>query len=366
MGNKTPIYDAHVAAGAKIVDFGGWDMPIHYGSQIEEHHSIRRDAGVCDVSHMTVVDVSGPGARDYLRYLLANDVEKLKSEGKALYSAMLNHEGGILDDLIVYLIADGSYRVVVNCATREKDLAWMQQQITEFDAELSERPELAILAVQGPEAINKFKTICTSKQNAVIDSLKPFVGKFCDDWFIARTGYTGEKGLEIILPEAEAKEVWDKVVAAGIVPVGLGARDTLRLEAGMNLYGSDMDESTTPFEANMGSTVVLDDHDFIGRGALEAQLAAGVSQELVGLVMLEKGVLRAHYPVFAGDQQIGEITSGAFSPTLAHSIAFARINSEYEGELSVGIRSKQVAVHRVAPSFVRAGKQVYKLPAEAG
>ncbi len=344
-----------------MVDFGGWDMPIHYGSQIEEHHAIRRDAGVCDVSHMTVIDVAGPDSKAFLRHLLPNDVEKLTTDGKALYSAMLNEDGGILDDLIVYLVGSERYRVVVNCATREKDLAWMSKQISAFDATLRERPELAILAVQGPAAIEKFKSICSAEQIAVIDGLKPFVGRFCGDWFMARTGYTGEKGLEIIFPQEEASELWAKIVAAGIAPVGLGARDTLRLEAGMNLYGSDMDESTTPFEANMDSTVVMAEHDFIGKAALQAQRDNGVPRQLIGLVMLEKGVLRAHYPVFAGDEEIGEITSGAFSPTLSHAIALARVKSGFEGELSVAIRNKRIPVHQVAPSFARSGKQVYRL-----
>ncbi len=363
MGSKTPLYDQHVSAGAKMVDFGGWDMPIHYGSQIEEHHAIRKNAGVCDVSHMTVVDIAGPDSESFLRYLLPNDVAKLKTEGKALYSAMLNEEGGILDDLIVYLTKEG-YRVVVNCATREKDLAWMTRQIASFDCELKEKPELAILAVQGPEAINKFKATCTPEVVEMIDSLKPFVGKFCGDWFLARTGYTGEKGLEIIFPGEQAPALWEQILEADIVPVGLGARDTLRLEAGMNLYGSDMDESVTPYESNMGSTVVLEDHDFIGKRALEKQLKAGVEKELIGLVMLEKGVLRAHYPVFIGEKQIGEITSGAFSPTLSHSIALARVESGHEAsELTVGIRNKRVEVHRVAASFARNGRQVYSLEA---
>lgn len=361
MGNKTPLYDHHVAAGAKMVDFGGWDMPIHYGSQIEEHHSIRQNAGVCDVSHMTVVDVSGPDSQAFLRQLLPNDVVKLKTEGKALYSAMLNEQGGILDDLIVYLTATG-YRVVVNCATREKDLAWMSSQISDFDCQLEERPELAILAVQGPEAIEKFKSICDADRVELIDSLKPFVGRFHDDWFLARTGYTGEKGLEIIFPGDQAAGLWEQILAAGIAPVGLGARDTLRLEAGMNLYGSDMDESVTPYESNMGSTVVLEDHEFIGKAALTAQLDAGVEKELIGLVMIEKGVLRAHYPVYAGDEEIGEITSGAFSPTLSHSIALARVKTGYDqAALSVGIRNKRVEVYRVEPSFARNGRQVYSL-----
>tara|TARA_R110002073_G_scaffold60360_3_gene151729 strand:- start:6277 stop:7353 length:1077 start_codon:yes stop_codon:yes gene_type:complete len=357
MGLRTPLYEAHLADNAKLVDFGGWDMPIHYGSQIEEHHAIRRAAGVCDVSHMTVVDVAGEGSKGFLRHLLANDVEKLTTPGKALYSAMLNESGGILDDLIVYLTEDG-YRVVVNCATREKDLAWMEKQATGFDCVLTERPELAILAVQGPDSLDLVKTLVTAERAKLIAELKPFVGRFSDGWFIARTGYTGEKGVEIILPGEEAVALWQAIRQAGVAAVGLGARDTLRLEAGMNLYGSDMDESVNPFESNMGSTVVMaDDHDFIGK---EALLAARVEQELVGLVMLEKGVLRGHYPIFAGDQRVGEITSGAYSPTLSHSIALARINVG-AGPLEVEIRNKRLPVQRVAPPFARNGKQVYQL-----
>lgn len=360
MGNKTPLYEAHVAEGAKMVDFGGWDMPIHYGSQLEEHHSVRRAAGICDVSHMTVIDVRGPQSKAFLRYLLANDVAKLQITGKALYSAMLNEEGCVLDDLIVYLTADG-YRVVVNCATREKDLAWMSQQIANFDCVMTERPELAILAIQGPDALAKVKSVVGEQHAQVIDDLKPFVGQFSGDWFIARTGYTGEKGVEIMLPGDQAEALWQAVRAVDVAAVGLGARDTLRLEAGMNLYGSDMDESVTPLESNMASTVVFEEHDFIGKQALQQQLESGVERELIGLVMLEKGVLRGHYPVYAGDKQIGEITSGAFSPTLSHSIALARVAKHDGAQLTVGIRNKRVAVHEVPASFARNGKQVYQL-----
>jgi aminomethyltransferase len=355
MGLKTPLYDAHLADNAKLVDFGGWDMPIHYGSQIEEHHAVRQAAGVCDVSHMTVVDVAGAQSQAFLRYLLANDVAKLTVPGKALYSAMLNEVGGILDDLIVYLTEDG-YRVVVNCATRVKDLAWMQKQSSDFDCVLTERPELAILAIQGPEAIEKVKAIVTPERAKLISELKPFVGQFSGDWFIARTGYTGEKGVEIILPGTDAVTFWQAIRVAGIAAVGLGARDTLRLEAGMNLYGSDMDETVNPFESNMSSTVVMtDDRNFIGKSAL---LAAKTTKELVGLVMLEKGVLRGHYPIFSQGLQVGEITSGAYSPTLSHSIALARINVG-AGPLEVEIRNKRIPVQKVAPPFARNGQQVY-------
>lgn len=356
MGNRTPIYDAHVAAGAKIVDFGGWDMPIHYGSQIEEHHAVRNGVGMCDVSHMTVVDIDGAGAGEYLRHLVANDIGKLVP-GKALYTAMLNEDGGIIDDLIVYALDDG-YRLVVNCATREKDLAWMDKQSSGFDVAINERADLAIIAVQGPDSLDVVKDVLGSDAGNIIDTLKPFTASFCGTQFLARTGYTGENGVEIILPAGEAAALWQQLADAGVRPVGLGARDTLRLEAGMNLYGNDMDESVTPAESNLSWTVADgDDREFVGKSALASRPA---SARLIGLVMEERGVIRAHYKVFAGDDEVGEITSGAFSPTLQHSIAFARVDSDATGPLTVEIRGKKVPVERVKVPFVRNGKRVFK------
>jgi len=352
------MYEQHVTAGARIVDFGGWDMPVHYGSQIEEHHKVRQDAGMFDVSHMTVIDIKGSESQAFLTRLLANDICKLTLSGKALYSAMLNEKGGVLDDLIVY-DNNGDYLMVVNCGTREKDLAWISQQAEAFDCSVTERPELAIIAVQGPNAMAAVDKVVGNETRSVIKSLKIFQGGYSSTWFIARTGYTGEKGLEIILPAEEARQFWEDLANNGVRPIGLGARDTLRLEAGMNLYGNDMDESVSPLESNMGSTVVLEDHEFIGKSALLKKLDKGTREQLVGLVMTERGILRAHYPVFCNGQQVGEITSGAFSPTLRHSIALARI-SVATGELTVGIRKKQFAVQRVTPPFVRNGKQVYK------
>lgn len=341
-----------------MVDFGGWDMPIHYGSQIEEHLKVREDVGMCDVSHMTVVDVSGGQAREYLRHLLCNDVNRLDENGKALYSGMLNEQGGILDDLIVYR-NDPGYRVVVNCATRDKDLAWMEQVAASFDVSVDERPELGIVAVQGPASVGKLKEVMSDEHHALIDSLAPFTSAWCGQWLVARTGYTGEKGIEVILPGNEAADLWQSLAGVGVNPVGLGARDTLRLEAGMNLYGSDMDEEVTPYESAMGFTVVLDDHDFIGADRLRTQ-KGHVERRLVGLVMTERGVLRAHYPVCDDGEKIGEITSGAFSPTLQHSVALARIDRPASGALTVEIRGKQMPVTQVRPPFVRNGKQVYK------
>lgn len=362
MGNKTALFAEHEAAGGKIVDFGGWDMPINYGSQVEEHHKVRREAGMFDVSHMTIVDVKGAGAKDFLRYLLANDVEKISSvTGKAMYTGMLNEQGGVIDDLIVYNM-DGWYRTVVNCATREKDLAWMNEQAAAFEVELSERPELSMLAVQGPEAIAKVAAVLGGNKAEVVNSLSVFQGLEVDGWFIARTGYTGEDGLEIMVPEAAIVQFWKDLVAADVAPCGLGARDTLRLEAGMNLYGSDMDETILPMAANMSWTIAWapEDRDFIGRKALEAAKETGVKEKLVGLVMEQKGVLRAHQKVIVpGVEATGEITSGTFSPTLGYSIAMARVPKEIGDTCLVEMRNKQVEVKVIKPSFVRNGKQVF-------
>jgi aminomethyltransferase len=358
MGNKTALYTTHQNMGGKLVDFGGWDMPLHYGSQIEEHHKVRQSAGMFDVSHMTVVDVTGSAAKAYLQYLLANDVAKLDGNiGKALYSGMLNHEGGVIDDLIVYNLGDW-YRVVVNCSTREKDLAWMNQVAADFDVTITERPEFAMIAVQGPDAIRIASAVVGAERAAVIASLKVFQGQPAGEWFIARTGYTGEDGLEIMLPESGAVALWQALADAGVAPCGLGARDTLRLEAGMNLYGHEMDETVSPLAANMGWTIAWapESRNFIGRAVLEAQKAADNSHKLVGLVLRERGVLRAEQVVsIEGSAEKGVITSGTFSPSLGYSIALARVPRAIGNHCQVEMRGKQITVEVVAPNFVRHG-----------
>ncbi|MEZ3133767.1 glycine cleavage system aminomethyltransferase GcvT [Stutzerimonas kunmingensis] len=357
MGQRTPLYDQHLALGAKMVDFGGWDMPLHYGSQVEEHHQVRRDCGVFDVSHMTVVDVSGEQARDYLQRLLANDAARLKSTGRALYSAMLNERGGVIDDLIVYL-TDWGYRLVVNASTRDKDLAWMQAQAAGFAVEVRARPELAMLAIQGPHARARTSELVSQARAGLIHDLKPFQGMADGDWFIGRTGYTGEDGLEIILPAEQAPDFLSELVGAGIPPIGLGARDTLRLEAGLNLYGQDMTEDVSPLAANMGWTVAWEpaERDFVGRAALEQQRARDDLPKLVGLVLEERGVLRAHQVVRVNGVGDGEITSGSFSPTLGKSIALARVPAGTAERAEVEIRGKWYPVRVVQPTFVRHGK----------
>jgi aminomethyltransferase len=377
MGHKTPLYNTHHNMGGKIVDFGGWDMPLHYGSQIEEHHKVRQSAGMFDVSHMTVVDVSGKDAKSYLQYLLANDVAKLDSfYGKALYSGMLNYEGGVIDDLIVYNLGDW-YRLVVNCSTREKDLVWMQKIAESFSVSIKERDELAMIAVQGPHAIAMTKTQVSNELATLIDGLKIFQGLPHEDWFIGRTGYTGEDGLEIMLPAAAAIDLWNRLATAGVAPCGLGARDTLRLEAGMNLYGHEMDEKISPLAANMGWTIAWqpNERDFVGRAVLESQKQKGVSEKLVGLVLRERGVLRAEQIVSVNNSdnkggalsnkkggafsdKKGVVTSGTFSPSLGYSIALARVPIETEKNCQVDMRGKLVDVEVVTPCFVRNGKNL--------
>ncbi len=362
---RSALYDLHRDMGGKLVDFGGWEMPLNYGSQVEEHHSVRRGAGMFDVSHMTIVDIKGADALPYLQYLLANDVGKICGlKGKALYSGMLNDEGGVIDDLIVYNM-DGWFRTVVNCATRAKDLAWMSQQAADFDVTLAERDSLSIVAVQGPEALSKVCSVIDAEAAASVSALKVFQGAECGEWFLARTGYTGEDGLEVMLPNSDVQAFWRQLAAVDVAPCGLAARDTLRLEAGMNLYGNDMDESVSPLAANMGWTIGWkpEERNFIGRAAIEAQRKAGISHKLVGLVMEQKGVLRAHQKVLVSEANstevlTGEITSGTFSPTLGYSIALARVPVDVGDTCLVEMRNKSVEVRVVKPVFVRNGQAV--------
>ncbi|GHE85878.1 glycine cleavage system aminomethyltransferase GcvT [Thalassotalea profundi] len=359
MTSKTVLHAKHLESGAKMVDFHGWEMPINYGSQIEEHHAVRQDAGMFDVSHMTIVDIQGADAKAFLRRLVINDVEKLNVAGKALYTGMCNNEGGVIDDLIIYFFTETDYRLVVNSATREKDLAWINQQAQGFNVTITERPEFGMIAVQGPQAKAKVATLLNAEQTQAVDGMKPFFGVQAGDLFIATTGYTGENGYEIVVPEAQAADLWQQLLDAGVRPCGLGARDTLRLEAGMNLYGLDMDESVSPLAANMAWTISWEpsDRNFIGRDALAAQKASGDQPKLVGLVLTEKGVLRSGLTVVTADGE-GTITSGTFSPTLGHSIAMARVPRSVKigDTVEVEMRKKLVKVNVVKPSFVRNGQ----------
>ena len=396
---RTPLFESHLAAGAKMVDFSGWEMPIHYGSQVEEHHAVRRDAGMFDVSHMCALDLAGPGARDYLRRLLANDVAKLTVPGKALYSCMLDETGGIIDDLIVYFFTPERYRIVVNAGTTAKDIAWMRACLAGvpggFDATLKVRrrnnddavalialqgPDaherrhtgidaVAMIAVQGPRARERFWA-AFPEHRAASEALGVFQAAELrsplspahspttergENWLIARTGYTGEDGFEITVPADAAAGIWQALLAVGVRPCGLGARDTLRLEAGMNLYGQDMDEDITPYEAGLRWTVDLKDpaRDFIGKSALATRR---VDVQFAGLLLLDRGVLRAHQKVIT-PQGEGEITSGTFSPSLNQSIALTRlpVGVALGSEVEVEIRDKRLKARVVKPSFVRNG-----------
>jgi aminomethyltransferase len=360
---ETPLNAAHRAMGARMVDFGGWDMPVNYGSQIDEHHAVRRDCGMFDVSHMCAVDVHGPDARAFLRRLVANDVDKLKTPGKALYSAMLNEAGGVVDDLIIYWLGETNFRIVINAGTAVKDLAWMEARRQDWGMTLTitERrtgnEPLAMIAVQGPNAKAKVWQLLPQTK-AATEALGPFFGVQVGRHFVATTGYTGEDGFEIALPAGEAEALWAALAAAGVKPCGLGARDTLRLEAGMNLYGQDMDESVSPLDAGLAWTVDLKtpraDRDFVGRAALEAN---GQRAQFLGLVLLDKGVLRGHQKVFC-PQGAGEITSGTFSPTTGKSIAFARLpmGVAIGDTVEVEIRDKRLKAQVVKPVFARNGK----------
>ncbi|HLK71581.1 MAG TPA: glycine cleavage system aminomethyltransferase GcvT [Steroidobacteraceae bacterium] len=363
MGRHTCLYGLHVALGARMVDFGGWDMPVAYGSQIEEHQAVRQAAGVFDVSHMCIVDLTGARARELLRQLLSNDIGRLKRAGTALYSCMLNDAAGIIDDLLAYWLGEDHFRLVVNAATRDKDIAWIGAHAERVDVKLLERRDLAMLAVQGPQARERCVTLLPAESASAVMGLAPFSGLAVGSWFIARTGYTGEDGFEIMLPAGEAGVVWQRLNAAGVRSCGLGARDTLRLEAGLHLYGNDMDEQTHPLESGLAFTVAFDppDRAFIGRSALQAIRTRGVERTLVGLILEERAVLRSHQRVVAPGLGDGEVTSGTFSPTLARSIGFARVPSGVGGQVEVQVRDRMLPARVVRPPFVRHGRVLVTL-----
>jgi len=362
MGKKTPLYNEHVRLGAKIVDFAGWDMPLHYGSQIDEHNKVRKSAGMFDVSHMTAVDIQGKKTHELLSRLLANNIDRLKDKGKALYSCMLNEQGGIIDDLITYYVGDNLYRLVVNAATRDKDVAWIEKQASRYAVDMNVRNDVAMIAVQGPQAREKVHRVVGASYRAELEKLAPFYSTHAGDLFIARTGYTGEDGYEIIVPGQQAVVLWQALLEEGVSPIGLGARDTLRLEAGMNLYGADMDESTTPLESGLEWTVAWEpaDRNFIGRSVIEKKRGDPASNKFVGLVLNDRGVLRGHQRVIKDNRQVGEITSGTFSPVLGKAIAFARVAAGVEGDCLVEMRGKLLPATVVKPPFVRHGNPCYE------
>ena len=355
---KTILHASHMAIGARMVDFHGWEMPLHYGSQIREHHEVRKHAGMFDVSHMTIVDLLGAGGRQFLRKLLTNDIDQLQHNGRALYSCMCNEHGGIIDDLIVYQRASDNYRIVMNSATRAKDIDWLRSKIQGFSAGLQERPELSMLAVQGPEAVDKLKSILSPAELDAISTLTPFECVDVGNWFFARTGYTGEDGFEIIVPTSDMVNLWNALLEVGVTPCGLAARDTLRLEAGMMLYGQDMDETTTPLESGLAWTVKFTppDRDFIGMGALLSQNHQGIKRKMVGLVLEDNGIMRTGQRVVIEGAPDGIITSGTFSPTMEKSIALARVPMQAGEQVFVEIRGKLIPARVGKPRFIKHGQ----------
>jgi len=354
---STPLLTQHQKLDAKIVDFGGWALPVNYGSQIEEHHAVRKNVGMFDVSHMTVSDVTGKQAIAFLEKILANDINKITdTPGKAIYSCMLNEQGGVIDDLIVYYLNDEHCRLVTNASTNEKDMAWLSKQATTFDVSFKERSELALLAVQGPNAIKVCKQVLEPSFASVVNSLERFQGAFYNEQFAGRTGYTGEDGIEFIVSAEFANTLWEKFLEAGVQPCGLGARDTLRLESGMSLYGNDLDEEHSPLESGLNWTVSLNgNRDFIGKTAI----INSAKHQMVGLILTDRGVLRGHQAVLLSDTQIGEITSGTFSPTLEQSIALARISADVTlavgDTVKIAVRKKQLNAVVAHSPFVKNG-----------
>ncbi len=362
MGAKTALYQEHLSLGAKIVDFAGWDMPLHYGSQVEEHYKVRGEAGMFDVSHMTFVDLNGARVREFLRYLLANNVDRLQTYGRALYTCMLNEQGGVVDDLIVYFLDEERFRLVVNAGTHDKDMAWIERHATAYDVTVNEITDVALLAIQGPDARHKVHHLLSDVQREKAQALVPFNAVETEGFFISRTGYTGEDGYEVMIPRDQVVDFWRRLHKAGVHPVGLGARDTLRLEAGMDLYSAEMDEETSPLEAGLKWTVAWEplDRDFIGRKALEPQYNATPARKLVGLILDDRGVLRSHQRVILDGEVIGKVTSGSFSPTLGKAIAFARVPFDVGERVLVEMRGKQLPARVVKPPFVRHGKACFE------
>lgn len=359
MLKQTALYEQHIEQGAKMVPFAGWEMPLHYGSQLEEHRAVRQSAGLFDVSHMGIVDISGSDSQKFLRYLLANDVTKLDKEGKALYSCMLNEEGGILDDLIVYLLGPSRYRLVINAGRREQDLNWIHAQASKYEIEIKERTELSMLAVQGPRALEILSSQLREHCQEQIGALRIFTAIQCLELFIARTGYTGEDGFEIILPDKVAQQLWKNLIEAGAKACGLAARDSLRLEAGLNLYGTDMDETISPLESGLEWTLAWSaERDFIGRTALESLSKKDNLKKFTGVVLETKGVLRNGMKLYRDTREVGEITSGGFSLNLNKAIGMARLEAGNENNLTVEIRGKHLPIKEVKLPFVRKGKNL--------
>jgi len=359
---RTPLYEEHLAAKAKLIDFGGWEMPVQYAGVIDEHHAVRTKAGLFDVSHMGEVDVRGEEALAFVQMLITNDASKLE-DGKILYSPMCYPNGGIVDDLLVYRYDPQHFFLVVNASNTDKDYAWMLEQAKNFNVVVDNvSDKYAQLALQGPLAESILQRI-TNVNLAQIKYYSFTHGKIDEvDCLISRTGYTGEDGFEIYLSPEYGRQLWRKILEIGapdgVQPIGLGARDTLRFEARLPLYGNELGAEITPLEAGLGIFVKLDKSEFIGREVLLAQKEQGVPRKLVGLEMIERGIARSHYPLQKDGQEIGFVTSGSFSPTLNKNIALGLIHAELavQGEiLDVMIRGKAVKAKIIPSLFYKRG-----------
>jgi aminomethyltransferase len=351
--NKTALHESHIELGAKMVNFSNWEMPISYTSFIEEHNAVRNAAGIFDVSHMAVFDFMGGNQIAFFEKIFANDIKKISQNNKAIYGALLNEEGGILDDLIIYH-ANSKFRLVSNCSTREQNRDWYKKHAIEFGVEVIERSDMGILAIQGPDALNKILAISEIDHQA--NNLQSFGCIFDGEKLFARTGYTGEDGLELIVPNSDIKSLWNKALELDCTPIGLGARDTLRLEAGLNLYGNDMTVDNHPYESNLGWTIDMNDENrqFIGKDAL-LSINQSESKKIVGIILRDKGVLRTGYEITHG-QGNGIVLSGSYSPTLQSSIGLARVDRGYQENGKVMIRNKELNIDFVSPRFLRQGK----------
>ena len=351
--NKTPLNKSHIELGAKMVNFSNWEMPISYSSLIEEHNAVRNTVGIFDVSHMSVFDFDGDNQVAFFEKIFANDIKKIYKENKAIYGALLNEEGGILDDLIIYH-ANNKFRLVSNCSTREQNRQWFEKHAVEFGVKVMERSDMGILAIQGPDALNKILEI--KEIDAQVNTLQSFGCMFEGDKLYARTGYTGEDGLELIVPTKDINHLWDQALELGCTPIGLGARDTLRLEAGLNLYGNDMTINNHPYESNMGWTIDMSDEsrEFIGKDAL-LSIDQSKSQKIVGIILQDKGILRSGYEI-THEQGKGVVLSGSYSPTLQSSIGLARVDQGYKENGKVMIRNKLLNIDFVSPRFLGQGK----------
>ena len=351
--NKTPLNKSHIELGAKMVNFSNWEMPISYSSLIEEHNAVRNTVGIFDVSHMSVFDFDGDNQVAFFEKIFANDIKKIYKDNKAIYGALLNEEGGILDDLIIYH-ANNKFRLISNCSTREQNRQWFEKHAVEFGVKVMERSDMGILAIQGPDALNKILEI--KEIDNQVNTLQSFGCMFEGDKLYARTGYTGEDGLELIVPTKDINHLWDQALELGCTPIGLGARDTLRLEAGLNLYGNDMTINNHPYESNMGWTIDMSDEnrEFIGKDAL-LSIDQSKSQKIVGIILQDKGVLRSGYEI-THEQGKGVVLSGSYSPTLQSSIGLARVDQGYKENGKVMIRNKLLNVDFVSPRFLGQGK----------